>query len=319
MMQQDRQNPLTPQWYEIFVAGIPPSATLDILRAYFQRFGPIVNLEFLKIGKKRHANHHPKKFCKLTTPSRSMYLTLTGPTPPQFRGRSLFCQPFMSGDFLAAHSADINSRRIVIKKVPPTFDTSELRNILQREAGEIEVLYQYKSDFSLPDHNSKDHKTFSVTFERHSIGLISLLERRFIETPAGSKIEIEQFCYNRYKGEVDPSTLKLEETTSNNVSIQKNNQKKTSRKQHSKGLSGQVCNQEKTTSAISKWPKIQCRIPGFSIGAEIDINGYRCQQLKPTNSDYHKSRGRHLKDSDSLCLHDPSNIRLNLATPSQFS
>lgn len=311
-MLNDRQLGLVPpQLYEIFVAGIPASTSLGTLRTYFQSFGPVESIEFLKSGKKGATVRNPKKVCKLATMSREMFLRLTGPIPPQFRGRVLFCQQYKSGPTLLAHSADVNSRRVVVKKVAPSVNLDELRKALQRAVGPIEVFYQYKFDVAGQLHSSRDHKTYSVTFVDNSAALRSLLACGSLELPTGVRVEVEQFCYNRKREKTVPNDSNIGPLFLQGIKSSKVKTKTTAETKVSPHKGQKPSNPRDTLCRCAAGHAEQ---PRGNISVEIGNHGYLCHTAKPTAASYHR-REPPLQHASAACALHPSNIRLNLARP----
>lgn len=298
-----------PQTYQIFVAGIPSSTSIETLRKFFENFGPVFGIEFMKIGKKRSAKNQPRKFCKLLTPSRAMFITLTQQEPPKFKGRALFCQPFMSGDSLLAHSADVNSRRVVVKKVLPAVGLPEIRETLLKLVGPIEVIYQYKSDFGA-HHNSKDQRTFSVTFIHNFNSLQALVKQGYFDLPSGSRVEIEQFSYNRYRDNTNLQGSRNDPTSSKDIS---SSQSKTKTTGMGKGSSLHEKRPREPTGKCG-CPKIQNSSLRVIKEAEFYGSTNLCHFLKPTAACYHRGEP-FLEHRLSTCMQHPSTIRLNIVRP----
>ena len=197
--------------YEIFVAGFPALTTAETIKKYFETYGPVLSVEILKAGKAKANARLPKVYCKLRTLSEPMFLKIIGHPGPCFKGRSLFCQEFKTGERLAAHSFNVNARRIVVKKVPRSLSLSDLKEGLEGIAGKIEVIYEYQSDLQIETANSKFLKTVSVTFAEHHNRLQEAINRTYLEVLPGITVEIEQFRYHkmRSKGDSTPPPKSL--------------------------------------------------------------------------------------------------------------
>lgn len=187
------------QVFEVFVAGIPATANIDSVYSYFRGLGHVKQLELLKIGKKQYGKKLPKEFYKLSTDSAVFYGKLLERPGPMYQGRRLFCQAYKSGDDLVLHSEDINARRVVIKEVPLSTVTDELRDALIQAGGDLETLYEYKSEVDIETDYSKVFKTYSATFGSKSL-VSTLIENRTLRLPSGPNVLIEKFIY-RNKGD----------------------------------------------------------------------------------------------------------------------
>lgn len=322
MLNDGLLGPISPELYEVFVAGIPASTSLEMLRNFFQGFGPVFSIEFIKLDKRRRTNRQPRKFCKLTTTSRGMFHHLIG-APLQFKGRSLFCQQFMSGDSLLAYSTDINARRVVVKKVPVNIGTDELKEALEFNIGSIDIIYQYKSDFAYFFHNSKDHKTFSVTFSDCFASLQLHLKRRFFDLPSGARVEIEQFSYNRYREDRNRDRSRNGPLPDSSKDISSSESKTKTLNQGGKHRLVQTkpseadkiycqCSKATLTSMLASVEKPTQSLIEVKIKCQLGYLG------KPTVSKYHRFH-KHLPHTISTCRLHPSNIRLNLAIPPTHS
>jgi hypothetical protein len=215
--------------FEVFVAGIPATADIDSVYSYFRGLGHVKELELLKIGKKQYGKKPPKKFYKLRTDSAVFYGKLLERPGPMYQGRRLFCQVFKSGDDLVLHSEDINARRVVVKEVPLSTLTDELRDALMQAGGDLEMLYEYKSELVIETDYSKVFKTYSATFGSKSL-VLTLIENRTLRLPSGPDVLIEKFIY-RNKGDqnFNPKPLEQEEPPSKFKSFKYNVEKSEAR------------------------------------------------------------------------------------------
>lgn len=182
--------------YEVFVAGIPATESIDSVHSYFSSMGSVKNIELLKIGTKSRGNKLPKRFYRLVTDCYLLFSTLVHHPGPLFKGRRLFCQVYKSGDDLASHSADINARRIVIKQVPLATEDDDVRIALRQAGGSLETLYEYKSEVDIKTDYSKFYKTYSATFEATS-NISELVEKGTLVLASGDVALIERFLYKR--------------------------------------------------------------------------------------------------------------------------
>lgn len=168
---------VTPRYQDhlmLFVTGIPSKSNpLEILD-HFLQFGR-VQLHKLGSSKKGsrvlHVNptsNTRRGFCILQALDVSSYHNILDCSAVPFQGRTLAISRFRQGEELAAYNEFVNSRRIIVKKVPATVDLQELRCFIELRFGAIARIYLYEAESiqkALKKVSRRRTHTYSVEFE----------------------------------------------------------------------------------------------------------------------------------------------------------
>lgn len=299
------------EWYEVFVAGMPATIDFETVLIFFSSIGPVQKLEVLKMGKKQRGNRLRKKFYMLTTFSPKLFELLVGAPGPEFRGRRLFCQEYKSGDDLASHSADINSRRIVIKQVPLSVNETDLKTALSQVGGILETLYEYKSDVDIKTEYSKSYKTCSATF-KSGLKVSKLIEEGILHLPSGTPVLIERFLYKR---RLAPDTL-LDDLTQVETNLNRSIFEKQSAVQGATtNLNFEASNSKHSSGQCSKLAPKADKVklnPYRTPDSDVLILNCITQSYKPTSVKYHQSaNGPKSQPLRETHIHSIHNLRFN--------
>lgn len=292
--------------YVVFVAGLPATVDEGTVLKYFSDMGPVQKLELLKIGKKTRSKGLPKKFYKLTTCSSQLFSLLVSKSCPEFNGRRLFCQEYKNGDDLAFHSADINSRRIVIKKVPIDVTDTVLKTVIGQAGGPLEMMYEYKSDIAIKTEYSKIYKTISATFQS-SDRVENLIQQGIIVLPTGEVMLIERFLYKRRLAHNTAVGMPLQANSTTAILDKRSNMQSTLPSPNLVGFAKNHLRDNKEKIAQTAITNKVYPVGSQNTTNYVDI--WLCHSYKPTSVKYHYSA-----QSPMLSHHrdTPKNMQLNL-------
>lgn len=162
---QDHKRELAADKADVYVAGLPPSADGKAVKHYFESFGGV-----LRVGFHTSADSNPncstkkKFFFKVSMDGREALERVLATDRHILLGRRLFCQEYRTGQQLARHILEISSRRVIVKRVPEWLSEHALRFLLEKRAGEVETIYEFKSDRTEPSPERRKFKSYSITF-----------------------------------------------------------------------------------------------------------------------------------------------------------
>lgn len=150
--------------YKIFVAGIPLPVSTREIGLYFKSYGGFkVDMEEFK---SRINSGKNKGYLVLWTDNKDEFNFVLNTRYFDFRDRVLTVKHFKYGAELNRDNQDLNSRRIIIKKVPHIFSEMEILNLIQSRFGPIESIYQFKRF-----HKGRRRKSNLGKFRSYSIVL----------------------------------------------------------------------------------------------------------------------------------------------------
>lgn len=156
-----------PDVWQVYVGGIPSTATAQELKEYFSIFGPIKSVRTFedKNGKPSDRTARIRGFCIVSVGSKQTYDAVLAFPSHSFHHRKLFCSVVKKGKELREANNTLNLRRALIKNVPLQLDERKLCQFLNRQVAPVETIYPYASDDELA--YSKSSKTFSLLFKEN--------------------------------------------------------------------------------------------------------------------------------------------------------
>ena len=156
----------------IFVTGLPSKTTPQVVLDHFKRYG---NVQQYKIGntvkgnkalQANCASNIKRGFCVLKALNQITYKSILS-SSELFLGRSLVIGPFRQGSELWSHNESINSRRVIVKKVPIRIEEESLRQVLEYQFGNISRMYRFAAESiekAAKKDKSRKNNTYSVEF-----------------------------------------------------------------------------------------------------------------------------------------------------------
>ena len=190
---------------KVYVGGIPSHASKEDILQYFSKYGKIIDVKmFVKpqTGRPVSSRNRFKGYCIVEVDRRRTLERILEEKRHSFEGRMILCSVFKTGHELAQHNSERNLRRVIIKQVPANLPEPALKRLLEKEGGEVEVLFPFKTDCSAEyRHNMAQRKrlTYSVMFKsRESAN--QLVQLSTIKTSNGVSLVVERFLSNRSEG-----------------------------------------------------------------------------------------------------------------------
>jgi RNA recognition motif-containing protein len=298
------------------VGGIPSHASKEDISQYFSKYGKIIDVKmFVKqLGQSSRPTSTKNRFkgyCIVEVKSQKALERILGEKRHSFEGRMILCSAFKTGSELALHNNERNQRRVIIKQVPANLPEAVLKQLLEKEGGQVEILFPFKTDCSIEyQQNMAQRKrlTYSVMFKSKESAK-KLVEIAKITTGTGISIVVERFLNNRSEAGPIPSAT----SNSNSSSV-------SDARELSKKLTYQSDRQVSSyTSLFKSHDSSQRRPPGMNTVASekelISIAGFarlesRDHIIKPTSIRYYlskKSQGHnefyeHTTDNIRLCV-----------------
>ena len=161
----------------IFVTGLPSKSTVQVVLDHFKKYGKVqlyrISNNSSQANKvlQAHASANIKRgFCILRALNESTYQNILSSSEP-FLGRTLAVGPFRQGSELWSHNEHINSRRVIVKKVPALVPEEMLRAALETQFGSIHRMYRFAAESThkaAKKEKSRKHHSYSVEFDLES-------------------------------------------------------------------------------------------------------------------------------------------------------
>lgn len=190
----------------LFVAGVPLQAKrADIIRC-FRHFWPL-SVELLE------SNSSSQHRWVLATKSVEVYNKLIQIKTFQFDDQSLLTvMPLRSGIKLIIHNKRLNRCRVILKRVPLSFDECSLWQILETRFGKVQACFKFKKMHQQQKINKPDRFcTYSVTFDNKSSAQ-AILSLESVWLDQYTNIRVERFSKTTPRPK--QSDLQISETLS---------------------------------------------------------------------------------------------------------
>ncbi len=297
---------------KVYVGGIPSHATRQDIHLYFSKYGKIVDVKmFVKslaqAGKPVSTRNRFKGYCIVEVDSLQTLERILQEKRHSFEGRMILCSAFKSGQELAQHNTERNQRRVIVKQVPAQLPEALLRHLLEREGGEVEVLFPFKTDCStehLQNMAQRKRRTYSVMF-RSKESADKLAQASTIKASNGAVLVVERFLSNRSEGGKPPAASFSASSQASKPRAGKSHHSQPTERQVGSftsliGPRGSPRGPPGTEAAASE--------PGLSEARRPVWRECREHAAKPTSAQYH--RGRRRPDSFEFYKHSTDNIRL---------
>ena len=190
----------------LFVTGVAAYGTIQQVYEYFSGFG---NIKYVKLI---HLNNQKLAF-KITTDNATC-LKILNSKNHWIDGRNIQCNLFISGNDLIKKNIKMNKCRIIIKKVPSFISIHQLKNAVELMYGEINTIFQFKSDSNMGTETSirgkKMYSSYSVLFSKKE-SVAKIATESFYLHDCDTSVIIEKFQCRRTKttkeyGQIGPLT-----------------------------------------------------------------------------------------------------------------
>ena len=304
-MKRGHQSTKKSKNYKIYVSGIPPGTSIQVVAGYFSSFGSGVSLLGSQVGSAAligppelsYGDSGPtKNFCVVQCQDRSTFSFILNMDHFFEDGSRFYCEPYKHGLPLIIKNNNTNKRRCFIRKVPSYVSQVELGRFLAELVGPVEsvIRYQNKSQHQYP----AKHCSFSATFF-DQVTLAFLLSLQ--ETEEGVKIYKEKLIIEKYdikKANGKPRQPHQNQLISSKIGVLKSTADPVPFKK-SKPL-------DNLPPSFGAW---QAKITGATVTANsrIDMDPRRLA-IKPSARYYHRSPDDH----KLLHSHVSANIRVNI-------
>lgn len=173
----------------LFVAGVPSIYPPGSLLDYFLQFGLVDSLTPVRTN---------KKGCYVLSTQCLDTKTSILSVAHFFLGRTLHISEYRTGDQLDLHVQDMNSRRVVVKKVPQTVSEDMLRSLMEGLFGEIQSLFKFKARSHVNqaslDRNQKQ-VSFSVLFISPD-SAAKAVDTFSVSLTADASVDVERYVPN---------------------------------------------------------------------------------------------------------------------------
>lgn len=205
----------------IFVTGIPSKTTPEVVLNHFRQFGTV---ELYKLGTSKKAfrvlSNNPstntrRGFCLLQARDVITFNNIISSSSVKFQGRSLAVSKFRQGSELYLHNEYINSRRIVVKKVPADTCPDAFRSQLETAFGVITRMYKYEAESAqkaAKKEKTRVNNTYSVEFEEVATAEIATIDPYFYLQGVSSPVIVERYQKKSQSAQssLDPKNNKVQ-------------------------------------------------------------------------------------------------------------
>jgi hypothetical protein len=206
----------------IFIAGASSVCTKQELMVFFQRFGPIKNIQpklcqGAANNRSNTATTSAKVYWLLQVADPGTYNTILNLDPCIFQGRKLYLAPFKSGIQLIIHNNGIAKRRILVKKVPTWFSESALIGLIEKQYGSVVTYFKFESDkpnYDTVEDFPKTRRVYtcSVTFKKKS-DRDEIVKVGHLQLTPDVSVTVEKFVHlSAMRANVPVSKVKLGES-----------------------------------------------------------------------------------------------------------
>ena len=188
--------------HRIYVGSIPGHIKQSTLLAYFENFGRILRVRMFFRDTTEKVN---KGYCHVITDDRSAYDKILAHSPHYLGKRRLYCSALISGRRLEKHNLYNNTKRIILRNLPPEMTDDDLYVILS-EFGAIEMAYIFKAH-GLMRQNFAFTPTASVQFVDSRVAN-ALVKKHLVEVKyAGRLITLVAYPYIHNYNELKDAVL----------------------------------------------------------------------------------------------------------------
>lgn len=164
----------------IFVTGLPSKSTVQVVLDHFKKYGKVQLYRLNNTSNncnrvlQAHASANIKRgFCILRALNETTYQNILASSEP-FLGRNLAVGPFRQGSELWSHNEHINSRRVIVKKIPAKVLEDDLRKVLESQFGTIHRMYKFAAESTqkaAKKEKSRKHNTYSIEFAKEEFAM----------------------------------------------------------------------------------------------------------------------------------------------------
>lgn len=190
--------------FKIYVGGISSQASKFKIKTYFQLFGDVLKVQtFGKTSKKDSKTGAAKKikgFCIVIVRDEETFNNILSFKEHCLEGRKIICSQFVTGSELEINNREKNQRRVIVKGIPSDLPEHSLKAFLESIAGEIEVLFPFKSDKpkKVKVVEIKKLRTYSVMFTSIA-SAEALINSSDLRLPTGEPLTPLRFVLRRNK------------------------------------------------------------------------------------------------------------------------
>ena len=275
----------------IFVTGIPSKTHTQAVLDHFRGFGQVImfrlqdNVKGNKVLQAHPSANIKRGFCILQAQNLLTYRKIISSTEP-FLGRTLAIGPFRQGSALWSHNGQVNSRRVIVKKVPSSISQETLQQVLERAFGEIGRIYCFAAESTekaVKKQKNRKCNTYSVEFLTEASAMQAAKDGFLCIPELSSLIVLEQ--YQKNLPSFGAAKSKEVQTRLLAISGRKSNQQRKDRSYNNK-------NNHLLTSGFGQSPFSYHDQPSHLTAGDYDYHNFR-----PTEKQYHVARETYSTDS----------------------
>ena len=182
---QDARNELIEEKFpvKVFVTGIPSKVNSKLVQNYFGQFGHVElidqNKNYHECGRQQssfYSAHNESKeiargLCLLIVWDSESLKNIMALSYSILFGRTIEISRYRTGLELFEYNKQINSRRVIVKKVPPSVSIHALTSILEAKFGQIYKIYKFEAESlykAQKKARTRKHHSYSVEFEKEN-------------------------------------------------------------------------------------------------------------------------------------------------------
>lgn len=205
--------PRNKKYFKVYIGSIPGDATKKEILNFFSQFGYVVDVHMFYKSHELVGNRRLNKgYCHLLVGDKAFAEQLIS-SEHYFKGRTIFCNRFLTGSNLKRNNELHDSTRVIIKYLPEYVSEGELKEFMS-QFGSV------KAAFFMPQHPGEQafekhkYKTASVQF--HSEAPAQILLKKgpvyFNET----RLHVQNYIYRQQQNQYQEKNWGRNMTESNN-------------------------------------------------------------------------------------------------------
>lgn len=126
--------------YKVYVGCLPASCTPNMLASYFAQFDDIHSIKLSKRSSNKLCSGNGSFTCNY----KAAFDKIVSQREFDFHGRTIYCNPLLSGDELLQKNQELSLRRIFLSNLAPDVTDHDLLNLMA-EFGGVENAYKIKN------------------------------------------------------------------------------------------------------------------------------------------------------------------------------
>lgn len=220
------ETPGNKKYFKVYIGSIPGSATKKEILKYFSQFGSVIDVHMFYKNNGLIGNRRLNKgYCHLLVADKAFAEQLIS-SEHYFKGRTVFCNRFLTGSNLKKNNELHDSTRVMIKYFPEHVSDEELNEFMNQFGSVRTAFFMSQHPVEQPFEKHK-YKTASVQFHYETPAQILLKKGPIYFN--GMRLHVENYIHrqqqNQYQDKSWGSNMTEFNNEENPVSKSKNDKK----------------------------------------------------------------------------------------------